>query len=213
MKGGCVAGGGRRQETGRGWRQRLAGKGIWLLALLGMCWGDQLVCAQSAGQRVVQVEVYDLRDDGFLQDTMEQHLKQRLQALAEELTGRQLSSRQLAREVLWLRQQPGVEEHSAKQEEVDPLTGRKRICYQRKLCLPHGVLQAWESRLRWRPWYGGGWGVLGTLLWSVLIWILVKYLDFWTRGYYRGLIVSSLGLTWLAGIASWGTYIYLNYFA
>lgn len=135
-EGGCVAGGGRHQGTGRGWRQRLAGKGIWLLALLGMCWGDKLVCAQHAGQQGVQVEVCDLRDDGSLQDTMEKHLKQQLQALAEELTGRQLSSRQLAREVLWLRQQPGVEELSTKQEEVDPLTGRKRTAISESFACP-----------------------------------------------------------------------------
>jgi hypothetical protein len=163
------------------------------------------VIQASSGARRIAVEVTEVGVNSFQaeqateRDAVEK-LQFKLQELAKELSGRELTPYELLQEKVWLLRQPGVKEiytRTPPKEEYNWKQVERSLYYKSThtitLEIPEETIARWARKLIREPWrnllnllslvgaIGVGW-ILG-------LGLMVR-LDRLSGGYYRGFIVS-----------------------
>lgn len=169
---GVMLGGGMGWQTLRGEDRQEATVGRTFHVTSGRCVGLELTSLRQEAEQKAQHE-----------------LSEQLVRLAEELSGRRLARRELARELGWLLLQPGVVQRVMDNREEKPLG----LIVERtiELHLPQQVLAAWSVRLEQQQQdrqRGVVAGVGITLVGWLTGWGGLVVLDRLTGGYHRGVL-------------------------
>lgn len=138
----------------------------------------------------------------------ERAMAQALQELAGQWGEVRIGAAQALREWTWLLGQPGVRQNVERTAAAKDYgwVAEQKITLQ----IPYEVLSQWSARLRTRQamrWRGILAGSIATVVVPILGLGAMVVLDRWTRGYYRGLVVSVVLLAMGVPLAALWTWI------